>query len=278
MSDRGLGVITTPVSARSLRAAADALIRAQATLTPCGPVRELLPGADVSTAYAVQGLVNQARDAGGAHRVGRKVGLTGVAIQTQLGVAEPDFGVLFSDMDCPAGEIVDIEDLLQPRIEAEVAVVLAEDLDAPVAELTSARVRAAVQVVMPAFEIVASRVADWDITIVDTVADNASAGRYVLGEPRRPESVDLRAIRMRMTDASGAEVATGSGTDAMGDPMISLAWLARTVAALGAPLRAGEVILTGALGPMVPVTPGDAFRATLGGLGSVAVQFSGARR
>jgi 2-keto-4-pentenoate hydratase len=253
----------------AVTAAARRLRRAQETRTPCPPVRDLLPDAAVATGYAVQDLLNRGRT---ARRVGRKIGLTSPAVQAQLGVDQPDFGVLFADMACPPGEPVDITRLLQPRIEAEVAVVLGADLDADVDESTA---RAAVVDVLPALEIVDSRVAGWDITIVDTVADNASSGLYVLGEGTGPLGErDLRTVEMTMTGPDGATVSIGSGAACLGDPVTALVWLARTAAGFGNPLRRGDLVLTGALGPMVAVRPGDGFEAELTGLGTVRAEFT----
>jgi 2-keto-4-pentenoate hydratase len=255
----------------TIRYAADVLRRSQETRTPCSPVRDLLPDRSISTGYAVQTLLTEARLAEGRRIVGRKIGLTSPAVQAQLGVDTPDFGVLFDDMACPPGGVVDIDRLLQPRIEAEIAFVLSADLDTDIDDATA---RAAVGQVRPALEIVDSRIAAWDITLVDTVADNASSGLYVLGEPAPPPG-DLREVVMTMADGTGATVSTGSGAACLGDPITALVWLARTAREYGSPLRAGEVVLSGALGPMVPVLPGASFTATLSGLGTVGVTFSG---
>jgi 2-keto-4-pentenoate hydratase len=256
-----------------LRAAAARLLGAQRSGQPCPPVRHLLPDGGLATGYAVQGMVNAAREAGGARRTGRKVGLTATAVQAQLGVDQPDFGVLFDDMACSQRAPIDPRRLLQPRIEAEVAFVLGADLDRPPAELTGPIVRTAAVSVMPALEIVDSRIHGWDITLVDTIADNASCGLYVLGDPVPLAGQDLAAVIMRMTDDTGAEVSAGTGAACLGDPVAALKWLARTVAGLGAPLRAGEGVLSGALGPMVPVSAGRSYTATLDGLGAVRASF-----
>jgi 2-keto-4-pentenoate hydratase len=236
-------------------------------------VRRLLPDATVSTGYAVQRLLTEARLAGGHRVVGRKIGLTSPAVQAQLGVDQPDFGVLLDDMERTQDEPIDIAELSQPRIEAEIAFVLDADLDAENLDATSAR--AAVGDVRPALEIVDSRIAGWDITIVDTVADNASSGLYVLGAATgRLGDRDLRDVTMSMADGAGATVSTGTGAACLGDPVNALVWLARAARRYGAPLRAGEVILSGALGPMVPVTPGSSFTASLSDLGTVRARFS----
>lgn len=263
---------TTMFSA-AVRDAAERLQLSQRTRKPCPPVREMVSDHSVATGYAVQTLLTEARLAEGRRIVGRKIGLTSPAVQAQLGVDQPDFGVLFDDLACPEDEPVDIGRLLQPRIEAEVAFRLDADLDGD--DIGPASARAAVGEVLPALEIVDSRVAGWDISLVDTVADNASTGLYVLGESAGPlGDRDLREVTMTMVDRAGDTVSVGSGAACLGDPIVALVWLARTTAAFGCPLRAGEVILSGALGPMVPVVPGAGFTATLSGLGTVQANFS----
>ncbi|HJQ47052.1 MAG TPA: fumarylacetoacetate hydrolase family protein [Amycolatopsis sp.] len=252
--------------------AAARLIAAARTRTPCPPVRDLLPDGSAATAYQVQSVLTRHRLDRGRRIVGRKIGLTSPAVQKQLGVDQPDFGVLFDDMAVEHGSIVDTARLLQPKIEAEIALVLGADLGGPV--LDTATARAAVDRIVPALEIVDSRIAGWDITFADTVADNASSGLFVLaGEGVPLGERDLREVRMAMTDAEGATVSSGTGADCLGDPLEALAWLARTCRDLGSPLRAGEVVLSGALGPMVAVTPGATFAATLSGLGTVSAEF-----
>jgi 2-keto-4-pentenoate hydratase len=179
-------------------------------------------------------------------------------------------------MGCPHGEPIDTGRLLQPRIEAEVAFVLARDLDAP--GIGPGDVLAATGSVTAALEIVDSRVAGWDISIVDTVADNASSGLFTLGPERHsPGGLDLAACPMRLW-RDGGQVSTGSGAQCLGHPAAAVAWLAATSRSYGQPLRAGEIVLSGALGPMVPVAPGDRFTAEIGGLGQVTASFTGSRR
>jgi 2-keto-4-pentenoate hydratase len=246
---------------------------AQEVGTPCAPVRDLLGSTDIGAAYAVQQAMVAAAHSAGRRTVGRKIGLTNPKVQAQLGVDQPDFGVLLDGMECPLGETIDIRRLLQPRIEAEVAFVLAHDIDSD-GEITIEDVRRAVAYACPALEIVDSRVADWDITIVDTIADNASSGLYVLGEERLDlDKFDPATVTMSMRKG-GVVVSSGTGAECLGDPLAAVAWLAATVSDFGSPLRAGEVILSGALGPMVAVEPGTTFVAELEGLGSVAATFS----
>lgn len=251
--------------------AARRLIDARRTGQPCSPVRDLIGPADVATAYAVQELVVADLRADGARVVGRKIGLTSPAVQAQLGVDRPDFGVLLDDMDVSAAAVVPMARLLQPKVEAEIAFVLGSDLvDGP---LDVDQVRAAVAVARPALEIVDSRVAGWDITFADTVADNGSSALFVLGDEQ--VSLDLfRPVDAEMTMAvDGVTVSTGNGAACLGDPLLALAWLARTAREFGDPLRAGQVVLSGALGPMVPVTPGVVVEAHIGGLGTVRATF-----
>ena len=224
---------------------------AQRTGTPCAPIRDLVGPDDIARAYQIQRLFVDARVADGHRRVGRKIGITSPAVQAQLGVDQPDFGVLLSDMGVDQNEVVDINRLLQPRIEAEIAFVLVRDIRDRDPSLEG--VTAAVGVALPALEIVDSRVADWDISIADTVADNASSAMYVLGDSSvEIGAIDPVAVTMVMR-RNGDEVSTGTGAACLGNPLIALQWLARVAVEYDDPLRAGEVILSGALGPMVAV-------------------------
>lgn len=256
----------------SVNAAADRLIEAATSGVPCAPVRDLIGSTDITLAYAVQEHVNRARLAAGARVVGRKIGLTSRAVQEQLGIDRPDLGVLFADMEHPAGAPVPVGDLLQPKVEAEIAFVLGTDLVE--GELDQDQVAAAVHHAVAAIEICDSRIAGWDITFGDTVADNASAGGYVLGTERRTlEEFNPVDAEMRMT-VTGQEDSTGTGAACLGDPLLALQWLARTARELGDPLRAGQVVLSGALGPMRPVAAGAQVDVTISGLGSLSITFA----
>jgi 2-keto-4-pentenoate hydratase len=256
--------------------ALERLAVARATGRPCAPVRTLLPASDIAGAYAVQAAWVANQIAAGDTVVGRKIGLTNPAVQAQLGVDQPDFGTLLATMDCPPGDPIGTGRLLQPKIEAEIAFVLARDLDAP--DIGPDDVLAATGSVAPALEIVDSRVAGWDISIIDTVADNASSGLFTLAPERRPPAgLDLAACPMRLWRGA-EEVSTGSGAACLGHPATAVAWLAATARSYGQPLRAGEIILSGALGPMVPVRPGDRFTAEIGGLGQVTAILAGDSR
>ncbi|MFV0320041.1 MAG: 2-keto-4-pentenoate hydratase [Microbacterium sp.] len=251
------------------------LLRAAETGTPCAPVRDLLGDADQDAAYAVQSLATARRIAQGRRVAGRKIGLTSRAVQAQFGVHAPDYGVLFDDMIVADREPLALDRFLQPRIEAEVAFVLGHDLESPTTHV--ADVLRATEFVLPAIEIVDSRIAGWDIRITDTIADNASSGAVVLGTtPRRLDGIDLSAVGMSI-DHEGAAVSTGSGAACLGSPVVAVAWLARAVARHGHPLRAGEIVLSGALGPMTPAAAG-VFRAQLDGLGDVCADLHDSRR
>ncbi|MFI6266248.1 2-keto-4-pentenoate hydratase [Micromonospora sp. NPDC051006] len=255
-----------------IEAANRELAEARSSGRPCPPLRgRLLPEGDVESAYRVQQLQARAWQGRGERRVGAKIGLTSRAVQESLGVFQPDFGILTDAMAVGDGVEVPIDRLLQPRVEAEVAFVLGADL--PDERVTTATLIRAVDHLLPAIEIVDSRIAGWDISIVDTVADNASSGLFVLGtSPRRLADVDLRLCGMVLEHA-GEPVSVGAGAACLGNPLHALEWLARTLSRSGDPLRAGDVVLSGALGPMVPVTPGAAYEARISGLGSVRTCF-----
>jgi 2-keto-4-pentenoate hydratase len=234
---------------------------------PIAPVRTALADGDVAAAYAVQMVQVRRWLEGGRRLAGRKIGLTAKAVQKQLGVDEPDFGHLFADMIYGDGEEAPSTRLQQPRIEAEVAVRLGRDLDMD--QITISDVIGAVDYVAPALEVVGSRIKGWDINILDTVADNASSSLLAIGGPvRRLDGLDLVDCAMGMR-INGQAVSTGKGSACLGSPLNALVWLARRARSLGSPLRAGELIMTGALGPMAPIAPGDWVEASIEGLGSV---------
>lgn len=261
-----------PLASSAITEAADRLWNAATSTVPCAPVRDLIESTDLDAAYRVQTLIADRRRAAGARVVGRKIGLTSPAVQQQLGVDQPDFGVLFDDMAYADGDQVPFAAVMQPKAEAEIAFVLGADLAD--GDLDLDQVRAAVDYAVAALEICGSRIAEWSITFGDTVADNASAGAYVLGTER----VTLDEVEPRNTEMSmminGEVVSTGNGAACLGDPLVALQWLARQARDLGEPLRAGQVILSGALGPMAPVAPGDVVAAHVSGLGTVQVSFS----
>lgn len=241
---------------------------AHASGTPIAPVRDELSDAGVQGAYDVQVTNTMMWQTAGRRLVGRKIGLTSEAVQRQLGVDQPDFGALFADMSLVDGEPVPTGAVLQPRVEAEAALVLSHDLVRP--DLTINELIRSIDAVYASIEVVGSRIAGWDISILDTIADNASSGMFVLGtRPVRPADIELRDVRMSMT-IDGAVVSSGVGSNCLGHPCRAALWLARRLAALGTPLLAGDVVMTGAMGPMVPLEPGQAVTASIEGLGTVS--------
>ncbi|WP_246159402.1 2-keto-4-pentenoate hydratase [Nocardioides antri] len=261
----------------AISAAVERLAHAQETRVPCAPVRDLIGTHDLAAAYAVQQGLVQRRLAGGVTVVGRKIGATSEAVQRQLGVDQPDFGYLLSDMDVSHGvdgTPISMRTLVQPRVEAEVAFVLGTDI-APddEADITLDNVRAAVDVALPALEIVDSRIADWKIGFTDTVADNASSGLFVVGrDGRKLDDLEPRDVVMSLT-INGEERSAGTGAACLGDPLEALRWLAVQAWRFGDPLRAGHLILSGALGPFVPFAPGDRVAASISGFEPLIVEF-----
>jgi len=204
---------------------------------------------------------------------GRKVGLTSRPMQKLLGVNEPDFGLLLDDMFVEDGDEIAPETMLQPRVEAEMAFIMARDLTGP--GVTVADALTGVAGVLPAIEVVDSRVADWRITLVDTVADNASCGRLVLGGTLTPvTALDLRLTGMLLY-RNGVPIDSGAGAAALGNPVRCVAWLANKLGEFGSGLRRNDIVLPGALHRMTPARPGDVFRAVFAHLGSVTARFSG---
>ena len=238
--------------------------------SPVAPLRDWLDPTDVDNAYAIQNINTQFWKNQGRRIVGRKVGLTSQAVQKQLGVDQPDFGVLFDDMSIPNGGVLRTDQVIQPKAEAEVAFVISRDLND--VNATQQSIVGAVELAMPAIEIVDSRIADWKITFADTVADNGSSAFFTVGEGKALDGLDLWTCGM-VLEINGAVVSLGAGAACLGHPLNAVAWLARTLAERDDPLRAGDIVLSGALGPMVAIQPGDQVRATIGGLGSVAFSY-----
>jgi 2-keto-4-pentenoate hydratase len=257
------------VSSPDLRTVANTLLGALNTARPCEPVRDVL-GGDLDAAYEVQELLIQSRVSTRNRRVGRKVGLTAPAVQRQLGVDQPDFGVLLSEMQRGEDEEIPSSRLIAPRIEAEIAFVMGRDVE----DTDRDAVLSAVDFVVPSLEIVDSRIANWDIGIVDTVADNASSAYFVLGSGKATLNDYAPAGAEMVMTINGQQVSQGTGADCLGDPINALLWVAETAAALGRPLRAGEVVLSGALGPMAPLKAGDVVEARISGLGTVTATAS----
>jgi 2-keto-4-pentenoate hydratase len=238
---------------------------------PCAPIRDLIAPTDVASAYAVQEINTKYWLGRGRKLVGRKIGLTAVAVQKQLGVDQPDFGLLFDDMLVAESHAIPSAELMQPKVEAEIAIVLKKPLTK--AQHSVADIADATDYACAAIEVVGSRIANWDIKLADTVADNASSSHFVLGANKvRLPDADLVNCAMTMV-RRGETVSTGSGAACMGNPLNAAVWLADTMVKYGRPLQAGDVIMTGALGPMVAVAAGDVVEARIEGLGQVRATF-----
>lgn len=226
----------------------------------------------VDDAYAIQQINVQRRLARGARLVGRKVGITSQAVMDWLKVSEPDFGALFDDMIVDDGGTCARASLLQPRVEGEVAFILDKDLD--LKGCTVVDVVAATAWVSAAIEIIDSRVKDWKITLPDTVADNASSARFVVSSTKASlTGLDLPLVGCALRK-NGRVASSGAGAACLGNPVNAVAWLARTLANAGTPLRAGDVVLSGALCPVVPVDVGDVIEVDVSGVGSCRVRFT----
>ncbi|WP_322012777.1 2-keto-4-pentenoate hydratase [Paraburkholderia sp. J12] len=258
------------MTSEQIERAAGALREARRTRTTIPRISETYGIDGIDAAYAVAEL-NTRRDlASGRRMIGKKIGLTSKAVQQQLGVDQPDFGVLFDDMEFLTGAELPGERLTQPKAEAEIAFVFGRDLDDDV--ISWGRFLHGIEYALPAIEVVDSAIQDWRITLVDTIADNASCGLYVLGSrPRRISEIDLTACQM-VCSANGIVVSEGSGAACLGNPLYAGWWLAKTLAARGQPLCAGDVVLSGALGPMVAVSRGTQIDVQIGGFGSVSCQ------
>ncbi|MGA2990267.1 MAG: fumarylacetoacetate hydrolase family protein [Candidatus Korobacteraceae bacterium] len=234
-------------------------------------MRDLLAGGGLESAYAVQEINTQRRLNEGARLVGRKVGLTSAATRKHYGVTEPDCGMLFADMALFDGAEVPMTRVIHPKVEGEVAFVLGRDIETP--SPSPADVLRAIEFAVAAIEIVDSRVQNWDARILDAVADNASAAMFVLGtQPRSLRNLDVVHCGLVM-ERRGEPVVTGTAANVMGNPLRSVLWVAAMAVRAGHALKAGDTILSGALGPMTSASAGDAFEARISGLGSVRVSF-----
>lgn len=255
---------------------ADELWEADRSASPVAPLTERHPQLGIEDAYAIQSINIQRRISAGQRVIGRKVGLTSKPMQQLLGVDEPDFGVLTDEMFVEDGDLIDLGRLVQPRVEAELAFVMETDLAGP--GVTTAGALRAIAGALPAVEIVDSRVADWKIKLVDTVADNASSGLLVVGGRMLPVAdLDLRTLGV-VVSRHGEIIDTGAGAAALGNPARCVAWLANQLGSFGDGLKAGDIVLPGAVHKMVGVQPGDVFRAEFAHLGPVTVRFSGGER
>jgi 2-oxopent-4-enoate/cis-2-oxohex-4-enoate hydratase len=249
----------------------DQLYDAQMSRTPVDPLTTRYADISIEDAYGIQQRMVARRLSAGEKIIGKKIGVTSKAVMNMLGVHQPDFGHMLDGMIFGDGDAIQANTLIQPKAEGEIAFVLKKDLIGP--GISAADVLAATEGVMACFEIVDSRIRDWKIKIQDTVADNASCGVFVLGD----RMVDAREVDLRncgmVLEKNGEIVVTGAGAATMGSPVNAVVWLANTLGRLGIPLKAGEIILSGALGAMVPVQAGDNLRVTIGGIGSCAVRF-----
>jgi 2-oxopent-4-enoate/cis-2-oxohex-4-enoate hydratase len=225
----------------------------------------------IEDAYAIQQRMIARRIEQGEKVVGKKIGVTSQAVMNMLGVHQPDFGWLLDGMVYNEGESIPFDTLIQPKAEGEIAFLLKHDLQGP--GVTAADVMAATEGVMACFEIVDSRIRDWKIGIQDTVADNASCGVFVLGD----QLVDIRnldlAVCGMVLEKNGEIVVTGAGAASLGHPVNAVVWLTNTLGRLGIALKAGDIVLSGAMGAMVPIQKGDNLRVTIGGIGGCSVRF-----
>ncbi len=249
--------------------AAEVLRNAQNFKTACNPVRDIIGATDIETAYQVQAVnVKHQLDAG-EKVVGKKIGLTSFAVQKQLGVDQPDYGVLYESTQVQnKGSLISSE-LMQPKAEAEIAFIMKKDLTGK--DITLDKLIDAIDYAVASIEIVGSRVENWNIKITDTIADNASASHFVLGETKK-QLADLDLVNCTMTMTKNGEIVSeGTGKACMDNPLNAALWLAQVMAKNGQPLKAGEILLSGALGPMANISSGDVVEATIEGLGSVSL-------
>lgn len=248
--------------------AAQALWNAQQQQKTIAPVRSIISHNDIDSAYAVQRINIQKRMDLGETIVGKKIGLTSFAVQKQLGVDQPDYGILFDNMHIKNNGQLPFNKLMQPKAEAEIAFMMGKDLagDIDITDLIEA-----IDYATASIEIVGSRVENWDIQITDTIADNASASHFVLGDQQvNIETLDLANCAMTMTK-NGKIASEGIGSACMDNPLNAALWLAQVMAKNGTPIQAGEILLSGALGPMVSIAQNDQFTANIEGLGSVSI-------
>ena len=255
-----------------IKTLAEMLLAAEQTCKAMAPITETDPQITIDEAYRIQLRVMEMKKAAGQIVVGKKIGLTSLAMQAMLGVKEPDYGHVLNGMVVMEAEKIPAAALIAPRVEGELAFVLKEDLKGPGVTLTDV-IRGS-EGVIPSLEIIDSRIRDWKIKLPDTVADNASSARIVLGGILTPlPSLDLRTVGM-VLEKNGEIAATAAGAAVLGHPAQAVAWLANKLAGYGITLRKGEVILSGSLTAAIPVAAGDFIRADFGPLGDVKTKFA----
>jgi 2-keto-4-pentenoate hydratase len=271
-SDRSATGHTSAMDRDQIDQAADLLEQAAASGVPTSPLVSTFPDLSVEDAYAIQLQTTDRLLAGGATIVGHKVGLTSLAMQQMLGVSEPDYGVISDDMLYADGDAAPAARFLQPRVEIEIAFRLRAGLAGP--GITLGQVMAATEAVAPAIEIIDSRIADWKITLADTVADNASSAAIVLGAwVPLDQAPDLAAVAATLS-INGTEVAAGRGSDVLGHPAEAVAWLGNKLGSFGTELLAGHLVMPGSCTKAVTVAAGDTVSAAFEGLGTVGVRFT----
>ena len=247
------------------------LLRAEQTKTVLRPFTEKYPTISQEEAYAIQLALIELKKAAGAKVVGKKIGLTSKAMQKMLNVDQPDYGHILDGMVLQDGAQFRVAELIQPKIEPEIAFIMDRDLKGP--GVTPMQVMAATRFVVPALEIIDSRIEGWKIKLCDTIADNASSARVVLGSsPRRVDERDLKLVGM-VLEKNGDIVQSGAGGAVLGHPAVAVAWLANTVGQFGVSLNAGDIVMPGALCGAVDVAAGDLLQASYDGLGTVSVRF-----
>lgn len=248
-----------------------ALFQAERQRFPIQPLSETYPSLTPAQAYAIQSALLALKQGAGVQVMGHKIGLTSKAMQQQLGVDQPDYGVLLNTMAVASGSTLAASDFIQARIEPEIAFWLAEDIKGP--GVTAEQVLAATRGVSASLELVDSRVANWRITLVDTIADNASSARMIVSEQVVPVAgLDLDQVETVLA-RNGEPAGRGTGAAVLGHPAAAVAWLADKLAEFDVGLRAGQVVLPGAMCAAVSIAPGDAFEAIFTGLGAVKVSF-----
>jgi 2-oxopent-4-enoate/cis-2-oxohex-4-enoate hydratase len=260
------------LSKEKIRHLGDELYEAWNKTRAIDPITDSESDITIEDAYHIQLQTVARRVAAGERIVGKKIGVTSQVVMNMLKVNQPDFGHLLSGMAYNDGETISLKNALLPRGEGEIAFVMKHDLTGP--GLTNADVLRATECVMPCFELVDSRIRDWKIKIQDTVADNGSSYAFVLGDRAvDPRKIDLTTVGMTL-EKNGEIIGTGAGAATLGNPVNAVTWLANTLGQYGITLKAGEVILSGSLSIMFPITAGDAIRMSLGGIGSCSARFA----